>query len=388
MIERSLAATLLHRATLYPVVAVTGPRQSGKSTLCKALFPDKPYLTMESLDSREQAIQDPRGFLAGIPAGAILDEVQRVPSLLSYLQEEVDRDPRKGRFILTGSENLALNQGVSQSLAGRTGILHLLPCTYQELRRFPAPPEDLWSAVWSGGFPRIFDQAIPTAIWFEDYVATYLEKDVRNLLKVGDLRTFSTFLQLAAGRTAQELNLTALSADVGVSVNTVKAWISVLEASYLAVTIQPWHPNARKRAIKNPKFHLVDSGLACHLLGIAKPEQLALHPLRGSIFESWVVGEVLKARLNHGHAPRLYHYRENRGPEVDLLVQAESGWKLLEVKSGQTVDSSFFKNLMELAEMLGPGEDVEKRLVYGGNASRTQQGVRVFPWSGIQDLAW
>ncbi|MGA2082062.1 MAG: DUF4143 domain-containing protein [Holophaga sp.] len=388
MIERSLATALHQRATLYPVATVTGPRQSGKSTLCRSLFPEKPYLTMESPDCREHALQDPRGFLAGVSAGAILDEVQRAPSLLSYLQEEVDRDQRPGRFILTGSENLTLNQMVSQSLAGRTGILHLLPCTHQELRRFPDAPEELWSAVWSGGFPRIFDQAIPVEIWFEDYVATYLERDVRNLLQVGDMRTFSSFLRLAAGRTAQELNLSTLSADVGVAVNTVKAWISVLEASYLAVTIPAWHPNARKRAVKNPKFHLVDSGLACHLLGIAKPEQLAWHPLRGSIFESWAVGEVLKARLNRGHAPRLFHYRENRGPEVDLLVQGETGWKLLEVKSGQTVDSSFFKNLTELAERLGPEAEVEKRLVYGGSADRTQQGVRVFPWSGIQDQAW
>jgi predicted AAA+ superfamily ATPase len=388
MIDRSLAPVLLQRAELYPVVTVTGPRQSGKSTLCRALFQDRPYRTMESPDSREYALRDPRGFLAAVANGAILDEVQKAPDLLSYLQEEVDRNNRPGRFILTGSENLALSQAVSQSLAGRTGILHLLPCTHQEIGRFHQATANLWSSVWKGGFPRIFDQAIPPEIWFEDYVATYLERDVRNLLRVGDLRTFSTFLRLAAGRTAQELNLSGLSSDVGVSVHTVKAWISVLEASYLAVTIPAWHPNARKRAVKNPKFHLVDSGLACHLLGITSPDQLAWHPLRGPIFESWVVGEVLKARLNKGHAPRLYHYRENRGPEVDLLVESEHGWKFVEVKSGQTVDSSFFKNLTDLAEHFKPLGGAELRLVHGGDADRTQQGVRVIPWSSIQELDW
>jgi len=388
MISRTLAPTLLHRATLYPVVTVTGPRQSGKSTLCRNLFPEKPYLTLESLDIREYALKDPRGFLAAVPDGAVLDEVQQVPDLLSYLQEEVDRDGRPGRFILTGCENLTLNRVVSQSLAGRTGILHLLPCTYQELQQFPAAPADLWSTVWSGGFPRIFDQSIAPDIWFPDYVTTCLQRDVRNLLRVADLRAFSRFLQLAAGRTAQELNLAALSADVGVAVNTIKAWVSVLEASYLAIIIPAWHPNIRKRAIKNPKFHLVDSGLACYLLGIDNPTQLASHPLRRALFESWVVGEVLKTRLNLGRASRLHHYRENRGPEVDLLVQGESGWKLLEVKSGQTVDSSFFQPLIALAAGFAQEGGAEPRLVHGGDANRTQQGVRVFPWSALQDLAW
>jgi len=388
MITRTLASALLHRATLYPVVTLTGPRQSGKSTLCRTLFPEKPYLTLESLDSREFALQDPRGLLASMPEGAILDEVQQVPSLFSYLQEEVDRDRRPGRFILTGSENLALNQGIAQSLAGRTGILHLLPCTHQELLQFPNAPAELWSAVWSGGFPRIFDQRIPPEIWYADYVATYLEKDVRNLLQVVDRRAFSTFLQLAAGRTAQELNLSGLSADVGVAVNTIKAWLSVLEASYLAVILPAWHPNQRKRAVKAPKFHMVDSGLACHLLGIGNPRQLATHPLRGAIFESWVAGEVLKARLNRGLAPRLYHFRENRGPEVDLLIQGEAGWKLLEVKSGQTVDPSFFAHLNRLAELWTQDGEVELRLVHGGSADRVQQGVRVLPWSSVQELDW
>jgi len=388
MIRRALAPALLHRATLYPVVTVMGPRQSGKSTLCRTLFPGKPYLTLESLDSREFALQDPRGLLASLPEGAVLDEIQRAPSLLSYLQEEVDRDGRPGRFILTGSENLSLNHAVSQSLAGRTGILHLLPCALQELRQFPAAPQELWSAVWQGGFPRIFDQNIPPEIWFADYVATYLERDVRNLLQVADLRAFSSFLQLAAGRTAQELNLSALSSDVGVSVNTIKAWVSVLEASYLAVLVPAWHPNLRKRAVKNPKFHLVDSGLACHLLGIGNPAQLALHPLRGALFESWVAGEVLKARLNRGLAPGLHHYRENRGPEVDLLIQGESSWKLLEVKSGQTVDPSFFNHLTSLAGLMAQDGGAELRLVHGGNADRVQNGVRVLPWSGLAEVDW
>ena len=388
MIHRTLAKTLQNRASLYPVVTLTGPRQSGKTTLCRMLFPEKPYLSLEALDTREFAMQDPRGFLAQVPDGAVLDEVQRAPGLLSYLQEEVDRDPRTGRFILTGSENLALNQAVTQSLAGRTALLHLLPCSRAEVAAFTAPPRDLWSSVWSGGFPRVFDQGIPPPVWFSDYVATYVQRDVRQLLQVGDLRTFSSFLRLAAGRTGQVLNMSGLASDVGVAVNTIKAWISVLEASYLVALLPAWHGNTRKQVVKAPKLHFLDSGLACHLLGIQAAEQLSLHPLRGALFESWVVSEVFKARLNQGLGPDGFHFRETRGLEVDLLVRGRRGWLLVEAKSAQTLDGEFFKHLQALREQLGRDSVAGMRLVFGGESSVQRSGTEAVAWHSLQGMDW
>lgn len=373
---------------MYPVVTLTGPRQSGKTTLCRMLYPDKPYLNLEALDVRESAISDPRGLLAEVVDGAVLDEVQRAPDLLSYLLVEVDRDSRPGRFILTGSENFTLSQTISQSLAGRTGILHLLPCTVEELAVFPNPPTSLWATLWQGGYPRIYDSSATPEVWFADYLATYVERDVRRLLNVTDLRSFALFLRLAAGRTAQELNMSALSGDVGVAVNTIKAWISVLEASYLVTLIPAWHPSIRKQVARSPKLHFLDSGIACHLLGIRSPAQLATHPLRGAIFESWVVSEVVKARLNRGMAPDCFHYREAQGPEIDLMVRAGDGWQLVEIKSARTVNSSFFQHLHGLAERLGEGRPVELRLVHGGDGASKRSGVQVIPWRGIQQAGW
>lgn len=388
MHPRRLAPILSERATQYPVVTLTGPRQSGKTTLCKALFPNLPYRSLESTDQRAFALEDPRGFLRELPEGAVLDEIQRAPDLVSYLQEEVDRDPRPGRFILTGSENLAVSASVSQSLAGRSALLTLLPLSLDERLAFPGAVADLWPTVWAGGYPRLFDQHLPPQVWLEDYARTYVERDVRQLLQVTNLRTFETFLTLVAGRTGQEVNASSLSGDVGVSVNTIRAWLSVLEASYLIALLPAWHPNHRKQAVKSPKLHVLDSGLACHLLGIRTPEQLATHPLRGAVFESWVVSEVLKARLHRGLPTRMFHYREARGPEVDLLVQADTRWILAEAKSGSTVDTSFFRPMDALTPRLPEGLPVERRLIYGGIESHLRQGVSVMGWLGIQDRAW
>lgn len=373
---------------MYPVATLTGPRQSGKTTLCRALFPRKAYLTLESPDVREHALSDPRGFLHGIRDGAVLDEIQRAPGLVSFLQEEVDRDPSPGRFILTGSENLAIDTAISQSLAGRTSVLHLLPCARAEVKAFPAPPEDLWDAVWHGGYPRVFDRRIPPPVWFSDYVATYLERDVRNLLNIGDLRAFGQFMRLAAGRTGQELNMSTLAGDVGVAVGTIRAWLSVLEASFLVALVPAWHTNARKQVVKAPKLHFLDSGLACHLLGIHGREHLALHPLRGALFESWMVSEIIKHRLNQGLPMDCWHFRATRGPEVDLMVRGASGWILVEAKSAQTVDPSFFRHLETLAGDLEPGAVAERRLVYGGSATLVRSGAYVVPWDALEDQAW
>ena len=373
---------------MYPVLTLTGPRQSGKTTLCRLLYPDKPYFNLEALDTRDFATHDPRGFLAQVPEGAVLDEIQRAPDLLSFLQEEVDRDARHGRFILTGSENLSLNQAVSQSLAGRTTVLHLLGLSRDEVAAFPEAPQEVWPALWHGGYPRVFDQHVPPDVWFADYLSTYVEREVRRLLNVGDLRTFTSFLQLAAGRTGQELNLSALASDVGAAVNTIKAWISVLEASYLIILIPAWHPNARKQVVKAPKLHFLDSGLVCHLLGIRDSGQLSLHPQRGAIFESWMVSEVVKARLNLGLAPGCFHYREARGPEVDLMVRGSTGWHLAEAKSAQTLNREFFRNVKTLAEGLGQEAVARMRLIHGGAESGTRSGVETVPWRLVQKPSW
>lgn len=388
MVPRRIASLVKKRAREYPVITLTGPRQSGKTTLCQALFPRLPYRNLESADHRHFAMEDPRGFLVEMRDGAILDEIQRVPELVSYLQEEVDRDPRPGRFVLTGSQNLAVREAVAQSLAGRTAMLTLLPLSLDERAAFPGGPEGLWEGILAGGYPRIFDRRLDPGVWLGDYTATYVERDVRHLLRVTDLHAFQAFLTLVAGRTGQEVNATSLAGDAGVAVNTIRAWLSVLEASYLILLLPAWHPNTRKQVVRAAKLHMLDSGLACHLLGIRTKEQLYAHPLRGAIFESWMVSEVAKARLHAGLAPRMFHYRESRGPEVDLLVQGETAWILAEAKSGSTVDASFFAGMESLVSRLPKPVSIARRLVYGGSARQQRQGVAVTPWAEIQKSRW
>ncbi len=387
MQPRNLQALLQKVAGFYPVVAVTGPRQSGKTTLCRATFPDKPYVSFEALDDRSFATHDPRGFLAQYADGAVLDEVQNVPDLLSYLQGDVDARPEPGRFILTGSQQLHLLAQVSQSLAGRVGMLQLLPLGFDELQRFPHPPKDLWTAVWQGGYPRIHDRDIPAGRWLSDYVATYVQRDVRQVLNVGDLLTFTAFLKLCAGRTGQEMNLSALGADAGVTHNTARSWLAVLESSYLVFRVPAWHTNARKQVIRAPKLHFFDTGLACQLLGIHEPEQLHSHPLRGALFETWVATEIYKARAHRGEPPGLLHHREARGLEIDLLVEDGQSLRAVEVKSGMTVAGDWFANLRKFAS-LHPDRKIASRLVYGGDVAQDRSDVEVVPWREVAERPW
>ncbi len=390
MIARIMAPRLREAATRMPAVAVTGPRQSGKTTLCRSCFPAYDYVTLEPLDVRSFATSDPRGFLAQHNGPVILDEVQRAPDLFSYLQEEVDRDPVPGRFILTGSQHFGLSEAISQSLAGRIALLNLLPMSLDELHRFPSPPEDLWTTVWTGGYPRIHDRGLAPDRWLAEYVATYVQRDVRQVLNIIDLDAFTTFLGLAAGRTAQELHLSALSGDAGVSHPTVRSWISVLETSFVVFRTPRWLRNVRKRAVKAPKIHFVDSGLACHLLGIRSPDQLRTHPLRGAVFESWVAGEILKARLHRRRSADLYHLRETRGIELDLVVEADEAVIGVEVKSGATVASDFFGGLRTFGERMGGvgPKSTALRLVYGGDTAQHRSDVQVVPWRDIQERSW
>ncbi|MDW7711536.1 MAG: ATP-binding protein [Deferrisomatales bacterium] len=384
MIPRTLERKLRELAGYYPVVVVTGPRQSGKTTLCRMTFPDKAYVSLEALDARDFARSDPRGFLGQYAGGAILDEVQHAPDLLTYLQGEVDERGDPGRFILTGSQHFGLSDAISQSLAGRCGVLALLPPSFEELGAFRNAPSDLFPVLWQGAYPRIYDRSIPAHQWLADYATTYLQRDVRQVLNVGDLHAFSGFLKLCAGRTAQEVNLSALGNDAGVSHNTARAWLSVLETSYLVHRLPAWHANLRKQVVKAPKLHFFDSGLVCYLLGIRDPEQLRLHPLRGAIFESWVVSEAYKAFVHRGARPGLFHYRETRGSEIDLLIEGAGGWEAVEVKSGATVTPDFFRCLQRLPERLGAegGSHRARRahVVYGGDESQRRSQGWVHSW--------
>ncbi|MCU0616689.1 MAG: ATP-binding protein [Gemmatimonadaceae bacterium] len=389
MILRDATPRLLELAGYYPVVSVTGPRQAGKTTLCRAAFPSLPYVSLEPLDVREFALQDPRGFLAAYPDGAIIDEVQRAPELMSYLQVVVDDDPRPGRFILTGSQQLALSAAVSQSLAGRTGLLELMPPSWTELQRFPTAPRDLLEVLWTGSYPRIFDRHIPPHQWLADYIATYVQRDVRQMLNVGDLRTFSTFLALCAGSSAAETHLSRLGGDAGIAHNTAKSWLSVLEASYLIFRVPGWHASTRKQVVKGAKLHFVDSGVACHLLGIREPDQLRTHPLRGAIFESWVASELWKQRAHLGARHDLFHYRDASGLEVDLVaVDRQTAW-LIEAKSGATIGSDFAETVERLATAVrarSPQLTVEQRVVYGGAMPQSRGRTRFVPWRDVDRL--
>lgn len=391
MIERNASSTLRTLAQQYPIVTVTGPRQSGKTTLCRALFPAFPWVNLEPLDTREAVRRDPRGFLAQHPNGVIIDEIQHAPDLLSYVQAVVDEDGRPGRFILTGSQHFGLSEAIAQSLAGRTAVFQLLPLTLDEIRRFPNGNADLMTTLWRGAYPRIFDRGIEPSRWYADYVTTYVERDVRQVANVADLESFTTFLRLCAGRSSHELSLNALGADAGISQPTARAWLSVLETSFLCHRLAPWHRNVRKRTIKARKLHLLDSGLMCFLLGIRSPEQLSAHPLRGAVFETWVASEIYKARANAGHPALLSHYRETRRAEVDVVVETARALLLVEAKSGTTVASDFVDGLDALGEhiaRLEPARAIEKILVYGGDRSMTIHDTHVVSWSDVTSVDW
>jgi predicted AAA+ superfamily ATPase len=389
MIKRALETKLHELAGYYPAVIVTGPRQSGKTTLCQMAYPKKPYVSLEAIDMRDFAANDPRGFLSEFADGAVIDEIQHAPELLSYLQVEVDSRPDPGRFILTGSQHFALSRSISQSLAGRCGISVLLPPDLEELTQFPEPPDDLFHMLWQGSYPRIYDQRIPADQWLSDYVMTYIQRDVRQVINVGDLQAFSGFLKLCAGRTAQEINLSKLGSDAGVSHNTARSWLSVMETSYIVHRLPAWHANIRKQIVKAPKLHFFDSGLVCYLLGIREPEQLRLHPLRGAIFESWVVSEIYKYCVHNGLQPDLFHYREARGPEVDLLIEQGRHFCAVEIKSGATVNKDFFKNLNQFsarAEKAGKADTVSNFVVFGGEDTQTRSNAKVLSWRNVHGV--
>ena len=386
MIERDLSAELKHSACQFPSITLTGPRQSGKTTLCRSLFPRHAYTTLEATDVRSFARDDPRGFLAQFAGGAIIDEVQRVPDLLSYLQGVIDDEPVPGRWILTGSQNLSLLESVSQSLAGRTAVHHLLPLSRGEVVRFERFPATLEESLLAGTYPRVFDRGLEPADWFRSYVATYLERDVRSINNVGDLTTFQRFVELCAGRTAQLVNYSSLANDCGVSHPTAKAWLGILETSFLVFRMPAFHANIRKRLVKMPKLHFYDTGLVCWLLGIRTPEQLRNHPLRGAIFETWVASEITKHRINQGALRGLSFYRDRNGAEVDLLIEQLSRRTLVEAKSAETVSSSLFAGTQRVQRHLARSERPDSAVVvYGGDQLQHRTSGWLVPWHGLHE---
>ncbi len=396
---RALQAAVFRAAAAFPVVTLTGPRQSGKSTLCRACFPKHHYVNLEEPDTREFALTDPRGFLAQHDGtGVILDEVQRTPELVSYLLPRVDAEPVPGRWVLTGSQNFLLMNSVSQSLAGRVAVLHLPPLSWDEVGRFENHPATLDAALLTGGYPRILDQRLDPAAWIGSYIATYVERDVRTLLGVGDLITFQRFMQLCAGRTGQLLNVASLASDVGITQPTAKAWLSVLEASFIVHLLRPWATNLGKRLVKAPKLHFWDTGLAAWLMGIRTTEQLATHPLRGAIFESWVMAEILKQRLARGDGSGVFMYRDAAGREADGLIERHGeggkrgvsgpGIALVEAKAGQTVGGDAFTSLSRVAAAATPLTSAVRYLVYGGSEEQRRSEGRVVPWRSVQGVEW
>ncbi len=392
MIDRLLRVPLQRVARRHPVVTMTGPRQSGKSTLCRAAFPRKPYVSLGPPDERDLARHDPRAFLARFPSGAVIDEVQRVPELLSYVQEAVDRDPVPGRYVLTGSQQLGLIEAVTQTLAGRTALLQLLPLNLSEIQRFPKPPADLWTLVWTGGYPRIYDRKLPADEWLSSYASTYVERDVRQLVNVGDLLAFQTFVRLCAGRVGQLVNLSALGADAGITHMTARAWLSVLEASFIAFRLPPLHRNLTKRLVKTPKLYFYDTGLLCWALGIRSPAQLDTHPLRGAIFESWVVSEILKHHTHRGLTPRLSFFRDQKGHECDLVIEQGDRLTAVEIKSGQTIASDVFAALSHVVEDLraGPAGSVPVApiVVHAGMESHARTAAYQLSWRDVDSFRW
>ncbi len=385
MIPRAATATLISLAQGYPILAITGPRQAGKTTLAKSTFPDKPYVSLEDLDTRAFAAEDPRGFLARFPEGAIVDEAQRCPALFSYLQTRVDANPRMGEFVLTGSQQFGLLSGITQSLAGRVGLVQLLPFSMQELQAARVELSNLNELLWRGLYPPLYDRALAPPQWFANYLTTYVERDVRQIIEVQNLSLFQRFLKMCAARCGQLLNLSSMANDCGVSYKTIGAWVSVLEAGYVVFLLQPHHRNFGKRLVKTPKLYFHDTGLAAYLLGIADADHMAIHAARGALFENLVISEHMKQRFNQGLASNLYFWRNNTGEEVDLMLEVGAKLQPIEIKSGQTFNASFLDGLTKWSRYAGDA-GLPARLVYGGDENMLRRGVSVHSWRQMQDL--
>jgi len=379
MVERQIKNSLKHYLEKFPVVLLTGPRQSGKSTLLKHSFPDYDYVSLEEPDIRLLAETDPRGFLANYPRETIIDEAQYVPQLFSYIQSITDKENSVGRFILSGSQNFLLMQSITQSLAGRAAILKLLPFSYSELNNASLAPETINKSLFTGGYPRIYDKQILPNEFYPNYIQTYVERDVRLLRNITDISLFIRFVKLCAGRIGQILNIASLANECGINVITANAWLSVLETSYIAFQLKPYHNNYNKRLVKSPKLYFYDTGLACSLLGIENENQLQTHYFRGELFENWIISECLKNSYAVGKEPSIYFWRDSNGVEIDLLIEKGGELSAIEIKSGSTMNTDFFKNLLLWQKFSAMPND-NLTVVYGGEQSYQTKNGKFLSW--------
>lgn len=381
MIERILAAKMISLAQKFQVITLTGPRQSGKTTLVRAAFPDFPYSSLEEPDIRQFALTDPRGFLSNYPNGAILDEIQNIPELFSYIQGMVD-DNRQVQFILTGSSNFLLMEKISQTLAGRTAVLHLLPFSFLELEPLAEQYESL---IFKGLYPRIYDRDIAPTDFYPSYIQTYVERDVRLMKNIGDINAFIQFTSLCAGRIGQILNYTSLANDAGISPNTAKAWLSILESSYIVYRLQPYHRNFNKRLVKSPKLYFYDTGVACSLLGIREEHQVRLHYLKGSLFENLIINEFIKRNYNRGENHQPFFWQDNHGKEIDCLLVDGERVTPVEIKSGKTISTSYFDDLKYWRFLADLPED-QGYVVYGGDQPMQTSAGALISWRNLNRI--
>ncbi|MBX2967422.1 MAG: ATP-binding protein [Cyclobacteriaceae bacterium] len=385
MIERIAEPVLKTLAKQFRAVALVGPRQSGKSTLAKAAFPGKAYVSLENPEIKQRAIDDPKGFLSQYHQGAIFDEVQRVPELFNYLQQILDESDERGKFILSGSNNFLMLEKITQSLAGRIGYLDLLPFSYPEILRINNYPKEINDLLFRGGYPAVAYEGVDAKFWFPAYVRTYVERDVRQIKNISDLTTFQRFMFLCAGRIGQQLNLSSLAIECGIDHKTAQSWLSVMQASYIVHLLQPYHKNYSKRVIKSPKLYFYDTGLACYLLALESANNLVNHTMRGALFENFIVNELLKMRLNEGLRSNLFYWRDVSGHELDLIIDKNPEPVAIEIKSGMTLNTEYFKNLY-FWNKLNP--ESQKILIYGGDESfRYNDMCEVVSWRTLSTLS-
>ena len=383
MIKREMAKGIIDALKVMPAVTVTGPRQSGKTTLVKNLLPDYKYINLEDLEIRAFATDDPKGFLKTAGEKAIFDEIQNVPQLFSYLQVEIDAAGKNGMYVLTGSNNFLLMQSISQSLAGRVAIFHLLPFSHNEINL--SPDISLEQIMHKGFYPRLFQHEINYQNWYADYLSTYIEKDVRKLINVGDINSFRDFIKLCAARTGQLINFSEIGNELSVSYQTVKRWLSVLETGYILFRLNPYSKNLNKRIIKSSKIYFYDTGLLCYLLGVKLPEDLQYHHLKGFIFESFVIAEVRKQIYNRQLNGDIWFFRDSNGNEVDAIIEAPGMVKAIEIKSGKTVVKQFFKGLDYWSKIPG-NEKSEQYLVFAGDGKQMRSDSLVLDWRSVNEI--
>ncbi|MCB9493708.1 MAG: ATP-binding protein [Epsilonproteobacteria bacterium] len=388
MIKRALQSSLERLAGQYPVVAVVGPRQSGKTTLTRATFAKHKYVLLESPDEKMLAMDDPRLFFQkhANPDGIILDEIQEVPHLLSYMQGMVDEQYRPGYFIITGSQNILMQEKISQTLAGRIALLTLLPLSVNEMRCADMLPGRIEEILFQGLYPRIYVHNLDPSEWLANYVATYVERDARLVINIANLVTFQRFLKLCAGRVGQLLNYTSLANDCGISVNTARAWISLLEASYIIWLVPPFYKSFNRRVVRTPKLHFYDPGLVCALLGVESVDALYGHSMRGAIFETFVLSELVKYRFNQGKKANCYFWRDARGHEVDCLLEYGDRIVPIEIKSALTINQGFFEPLIAWHQLVASEQDCKGYLVYAGDEMYERKHATVVGWSDIDKI--